>query len=111
VVLLRWLSCCAVVVKAEIGQTAARTAVGIVRADLIRLAREPAATTSKVVLMQVQLQLRRVRRIALSHKEDRVRMTQEITSIMICKYLNLVPGRDSNTTRLSNGFSVLRNHA
>src|SRR5215469_13061225 len=36
--------------------------------------------------------VRRVRRIALSDKEDRVRMVHEITSIMYSKYLNLVPG-------------------
>ena len=40
--------------------------------------------------------VRRVRRIALSDKEDRVRMVHEITSIMYSKYLNLVPEEDSN---------------
>jgi hypothetical protein len=38
--------------------------------SVCRLPREPAGTTSPVVLMQLQPQLSRVRRIALSDKED-----------------------------------------
>src|SRR5215831_420184 len=60
--------------------------------------------------MQLQLYLRRVRRIPLSDKEDRVRMTPEITSRISYTYLNLVPGRASTISIRNAGSGYVDVH-